>query len=369
MLVLSPPSASAGCLDEHKVPQDGAETAFRRWCSSCRPEGIVPGLRKALANAGMSSYIAAVEAWCDSKGAACMRELQEGLDRNCQDLQLTHRERDQLQKALTCLLPPLSASRSTQPALSALNRAPRLPCLLGLSAFPSYSEFSLSSQVSNVSNMVSSGLLSQVSTISMSPLAARDSMVSSGFSPQVAANSMVSSGLLWSPQPQLADRDSMVSSGLLLSQVASNSLRPGGKFMPSGVSRGRSLESGVSLGIVETFPIPEEQELVSLEAFLDEDPESSEQLRSLESFIGAKLPHLGGARQASWRPAPIAAVTKSGPIVAVTIGICLGSAYFCPPLAVAAAGVSAAALCVQARRNTDQPEETVATPPVGMRRR
>lgn len=59
-------------------------TAFRRWTVdgiSVGPEReLVPGLRSALRDAGLSSYSAAAEKWCLEEGAAFLMELVEELD-------------------------------------------------------------------------------------------------------------------------------------------------------------------------------------------------------------------------------------------------------------------------------------------------
>eukprot|EP00927_Polykrikos_kofoidii_P056029 TRINITY_DN50208_c0_g1_i1.p1 TRINITY_DN50208_c0_g1~~TRINITY_DN50208_c0_g1_i1.p1 ORF type:complete len:282 (+),score=47.13 TRINITY_DN50208_c0_g1_i1:59-847(+) len=65
-------------------PSPQPPTAFRRWTadgnvSLSRPE-VVPGLRCALQDEGLSSYITAVEQWCVDMGAAYLNELVEEID-------------------------------------------------------------------------------------------------------------------------------------------------------------------------------------------------------------------------------------------------------------------------------------------------
>lgn len=81
-----------------------SQPQYRRWTSKCSSdsadEGLVPHLRAALKDVGMSSYIAAVEAWCDSAGAVRLEELEEEIESIGEDLGLTENECSRLRKAL-----------------------------------------------------------------------------------------------------------------------------------------------------------------------------------------------------------------------------------------------------------------------------
>merc|ERR1719330_640904 len=80
-----------------------AQTAFRRWLSPGSGEGaqeVVPGLRQALAVAGLTSYAAALEAWCEEVGAAFLAEVQEDLEDACEGLGLSAPKRRQLRRLL-----------------------------------------------------------------------------------------------------------------------------------------------------------------------------------------------------------------------------------------------------------------------------
>merc|ERR1719336_1834314 len=80
------------------------QTAFRRWLS---PESddvdveLVPGLREALSDAGLSSYLAALEAWCEDAGAAFISEVLEELEAIGEELRLSTPQCRQLRRALT----------------------------------------------------------------------------------------------------------------------------------------------------------------------------------------------------------------------------------------------------------------------------
>lgn len=108
------------------VPPIVAHTAFRRWQSfglDTTPEGPVPKLRATLAEAGMSSYIVAVEGWCDAAGAVCLDELQDEVETICADLELPQAEGRRLRRALAGQ-PLLLASRSAQPTTTSVTPVP-----------------------------------------------------------------------------------------------------------------------------------------------------------------------------------------------------------------------------------------------------
>merc|ERR1719225_2306303 len=80
------------------------ETAFRKWLSPGLDENdaleLVPGLREALSDAGLSSYLAALEAWCEDAGAAFLGEVLEELEAISEELRLSTPQCRQLRRAL-----------------------------------------------------------------------------------------------------------------------------------------------------------------------------------------------------------------------------------------------------------------------------
>mmetsp|Transcript_85955 Transcript_85955/g.221299 ORF Transcript_85955/g.221299 Transcript_85955/m.221299 type:complete len:208 (+) Transcript_85955:111-734(+) len=93
------------------------QTAFRRW-HSAPPQGPVPGLRRVLEEAGLSSYVAAVESWCCSEGAAFVFEVLEELESLSQALSLTPEQHLHMGAALQ------EATPTT--AMTAAKRAPAM---------------------------------------------------------------------------------------------------------------------------------------------------------------------------------------------------------------------------------------------------
>lgn len=93
-----------------EVPASEQQTAFRRWHSygpgDAQDESPVLGLEAALAQVGMSSYISAVEAWCDAAGAASMAELQDEVEAICLDLALPPPQCRRLRRALAGQVSP-----------------------------------------------------------------------------------------------------------------------------------------------------------------------------------------------------------------------------------------------------------------------
>jgi hypothetical protein len=62
-------------------------TAFRQWTASAENGNVqdvpVPGLREALADAGLSSFGIAIEHWCRKNGAAFLSELSDEVENIC----------------------------------------------------------------------------------------------------------------------------------------------------------------------------------------------------------------------------------------------------------------------------------------------
>lgn len=66
--------------------EGGFSTAFRRWTTTEEgdvQEGLVPGLRKLMTEAGLSCFCVSVEAWCRENGASCLSELVDEVDNIC----------------------------------------------------------------------------------------------------------------------------------------------------------------------------------------------------------------------------------------------------------------------------------------------
>jgi hypothetical protein len=66
--------------------EEGFSTAFRRWTTTEEgdvQEGLVPGLRKLMTEAGLSCFCVSVEAWCRENGASCLSELVDEVDNIC----------------------------------------------------------------------------------------------------------------------------------------------------------------------------------------------------------------------------------------------------------------------------------------------
>mmetsp|Transcript_124370 Transcript_124370/g.398297 ORF Transcript_124370/g.398297 Transcript_124370/m.398297 type:complete len:382 (+) Transcript_124370:161-1306(+) len=85
-------------------------TMFRSWTtqssttcgsSDCGPEeGPVEGLRRALTEVGLASYIATAEAWCQEVGAAFLAEVAEEHEAFCDDLGLGELQRRPLRQVI-----------------------------------------------------------------------------------------------------------------------------------------------------------------------------------------------------------------------------------------------------------------------------
>jgi len=105
--------------------------------------GPVPGLRRALTEAGLSSYVAATEAWCRDAGAAFLTEVQEEIDTICSELRLEQPQRQQFYQAIAAPVVDdvpegnastcrwlASAAASTKRAKAGEQRPNYLPALL-----------------------------------------------------------------------------------------------------------------------------------------------------------------------------------------------------------------------------------------------
>jgi len=79
------------------------QTAHRQWCTAtttATQDGLVPGLRAALVENGMSSFVVALEAWCDANGAAFLGEIEEEVEQICQQFRLPSSGCRRLRRAL-----------------------------------------------------------------------------------------------------------------------------------------------------------------------------------------------------------------------------------------------------------------------------
>jgi hypothetical protein len=64
-------------------------TAFRQWTAPVEGNTLqdapIPGLREALINAGLSSFIISIERWCRKKGVACLSDVVDAMESICSD--------------------------------------------------------------------------------------------------------------------------------------------------------------------------------------------------------------------------------------------------------------------------------------------
>jgi len=94
------------CLASDEEDGTTSTTSFRQWlasdsspCGGASPERV-PGLRGAFEEAGFSSFVPAVEAWCEENGAVFLAEVEEELDDISAVIHLPPSQRDQLRLVL-----------------------------------------------------------------------------------------------------------------------------------------------------------------------------------------------------------------------------------------------------------------------------
>jgi len=110
------PFEHLSCRGPGSYPASEDQTMFRSWTatrSTCSipDDGPVQGLRQALTDVGLSSFIPRTEAWCWDVGAAFLEEVLEEVDDLCDHLELSGHQRDLLRS----LAPPSAHSVANSP--------------------------------------------------------------------------------------------------------------------------------------------------------------------------------------------------------------------------------------------------------------